>query len=88
MILDVSQTGAQIGCEEVPRVGSMIVIEYESIEFFGTVCWRQDNRFGIHFDDPLPFEQVVELRHAADRFDRSERRRLMEMAEEFVKGRN
>ena len=87
MILNASQTGAQIGCEEVPKLGSMIVIEIAPIEFFGNVAWVSDQRFGIAFDEPLAFETVVELRRRADTFDQTERRRLLKVAEEFVQGR-
>ncbi|NVE93416.1 PilZ domain-containing protein [Altererythrobacter lutimaris] len=87
MILDVSQTGAQIGCDEPPRVGAMAVIEFPPIEFFGNVAWALDTRFGMHFDEPLDQEMVIELRRQADSYDRSERRHLLKMAEEFVTGR-
>lgn len=88
MVLDVSETGAQIGCDGVPRVGAMVVIELPTIEFFGDVAWVKGKRFGIHFEEPLPFEQVVELRRKADGFDRNERKELLKIAEEFVSGRN
>ncbi len=87
LVLDVSQTGAQIGCEDVPKVGAMVVIEVSSVELFGTVAWVRGNHYGLDFDEPLAHETVVDLRHQADAFDRTERARLLKLAEEFVVGR-
>lgn len=88
-ILDASQSGARIACDELPRVGSMVVIEIPPIEFFGTVSWTDEGLFGMQFDDLLPFEAVVELRQMGDLYSQSsEARELRRAAKEFVEGRH
>ncbi|WP_394728998.1 PilZ domain-containing protein [Altererythrobacter sp. GH1-8] len=58
------------------------------VEFFGTVTWVRDGRFGIQFDEQVGYDLVVILRQIADVMDRSGTRWARERAREFVSGRN
>ena len=88
MILNASVTGAQIGCETPPAKGVMAVIDFPPIEFFGSVAWVRTTRFGMRFEEPLPYDLIVELRYKADRYERAERCRLLQLAQDFVSGRD
>ena len=66
ILVDVSQSGGKIVSAERPAVGAVVVIEGLPHELFGTVRWRTDESFGFEFDDTLPLEEVIALRHHAE----------------------
>ncbi|MCW1381200.1 PilZ domain-containing protein [Novosphingobium sp. KCTC 2891] len=84
---DVSCTGARIMLSPPAAIGSEGVMVVNGIEAFGEVVWVRAGRVGFRFDERLPLDIVVRLRHFADSFNEHERRRRERLAQEFVTGR-
>lgn len=85
---DLSVTGAAIIPQnKLPRTGDSVVLICNPVDAFGVVVWVRHGRFGVMFDEPLPLDQVVALRHFADDFADAEKQRLIEQARDWVQGR-
>jgi len=53
-LLNVSESGAMIGCDLVPCIGERVrlhLVDHPTTD--GFVRWVRDGRFGINFDVPL-----------------------------------
>lgn len=64
-LLNLSVSGAMLGIEPVPPIGSVGFLRFASVEAFGTVVWAYTKHCGIDFDEPLPLETVTAMRHLA-----------------------
>ena len=86
-IEDVSRTGARIALSGTPPLGAEGVLTINNMEAFGEVVWHRAGRVGFRFDEKLPLESVVRLRHFAAAIDGHEQQRRLRIAQEFVTGR-
>lgn len=62
LLLDISQSGARLQMEELPRVGTYALIRWNEFECFGQVLWTRAKVCGIRFDAPLGRETIVRVR--------------------------
>jgi hypothetical protein len=63
-IRDLSAGGARIQGEDLPAVGTDVLLKRGSFETFGSVAWLHDGQGGIAFDDPLDDDEVKALQTA------------------------
>ena len=87
VLIDLSCGGVRITAGVPPRVGAMAVIECQTLELFGTVKWLSEHTCGIHFDELIPIETVISMRHTADRYAGDARRDVIEHARLWAQGR-
>lgn len=85
-LVDLSYTGACIEVVAEPRIGAMIVVESPSVELFGTVRWVRGGFCGFEFDQPLTFDEAVELRRQAETEDDRVTRDRIAYARSWVTG--
>lgn len=52
-LVDVSRTGAQLLISSLPPDGKDVLLRIAGVERVGRVMWRDDEKFGIEFDEPL-----------------------------------
>ena len=65
-LIDMSRTGAKVGADDCPRIGSMVIIEGLPMELFGTVCWVRSGLIGFELDAQFTHEDVIAMRQYAD----------------------
>ncbi len=66
---DLSQHGARLTLTTpTPRPGAEVVLQVHSLDALGTVVWTQGQRFGLVFDEIVPFPQVVTIRQFGDAY--------------------
>jgi hypothetical protein len=59
-IRDISQGGVKIECEQPIEIGSPVVLTPEHLDpVAGTVRWQHDAACGIAFNQPIPFDQLI-----------------------------
>ena len=64
---DLSQVGARVTiAAKLPSCGASVVLTSKGLDVFGTVIWSLGARFAILFEEPLPLDQVIRVRHLAD----------------------
>jgi hypothetical protein len=51
---DLSAGGARVAMEDPPRVGTAVLLKWQSHEAFGCVVWVRDGTCGVTFDRMLP----------------------------------
>lgn len=61
ILLDLSETGAQMQVHQPLRCGQQVWIKAPPIEVFGTVVWVEGEQCGIAFDESLPEEDLALL---------------------------
>lgn len=69
LLEDLSQHGARVTLAtqtQTPCPGAGVVLKVHSLDVFGTVVWTEGQRFGLVFDEFVPFQQVVTIRQFAD----------------------
>lgn len=86
VIHDLSQSGARLRLQSVPRAGADVVITIGSLEAFGTVVWANDNFIGLKFYDPLSLQQVLDVRAEAEKLPATQRRELSEAGQGWCLG--
>jgi len=84
---DLSQTGARLTIDPPPPPHASGVLVINGLEAFGEVVWSSMGRAGMAFDEPMPLEQVIAVRHYADSFAEHEQNARERMVREFVMGR-
>jgi hypothetical protein len=85
---DLSQTGARLMLSGTrPRLGAGAVLEVQGTSAFGAVIWVLADRIGLQFDEALPLDEVVAIRHYADAFAEHEAAISSRNARDFVQGR-
>lgn len=88
LIDDLSQTGARVATAgNLPSPGADAVLVINGVEAFGTVRWARNQRFGVKFDEPLSFNEVVSIRDFADDYARHAQEQQLRNAREYVQGR-
>lgn len=86
---DLSQHGARITLGgHMPRAGSGMVLKIQALDAFGTVIWVAGQRLGVQFDEALPLNSVVAIRHYADAYAEHEAQLNARNARNFVQGRS
>jgi len=70
-LLDVSRTGARLEGTDLPAAGKDVVLRCCAIDTFGTVVWNISGRCGVHFDEPIGVQDLMELRAVAVVTERS-----------------
>jgi hypothetical protein len=87
VIHDLSQSGARLRLQSVPRAGADVVITIGRLEAFATVVWANDNFIGLKFYDPLSLQQVLDVRAEAEKLPASQRRELSDAGQLWCQGR-
>jgi hypothetical protein len=64
VLIDVSASGARVRSDDLPEVGSELVMSVEKVKTFGTVRWHSSTDCGVEFDQPLSQMEVFSLRRA------------------------
>lgn len=85
---DLSQTGARVAiAASQPSPGMSAILTVNGLEVLGTIKWGRAQRYGLQFDEPLPLQQVIAIRHFSDSYTRYEAEQFQRNAREFVQGR-
>lgn len=71
VLIDLSCAGAQLEGSALPQAGKDVLITLDSIEVFGTVLWREGDRCGVLFEEPISRAELAELRRCAGATPRS-----------------
>jgi hypothetical protein len=58
-LLDLSDTGAKLQGEQLPDVGTEVLVRTGGLEAFGTVVWCEDGPCGVCFDVELSPEATA-----------------------------
>jgi len=65
IVSDLSTEGAQIDGRDLPPPGEDLVMVLGSHDAFATVVWRTDDKCGIHFDEAVSDDDIVEMKKEA-----------------------
>lgn len=84
-LIDLSQSGAQLILSE-PADIRQAVLTWLNFEAFGSIVWREDDHIGMHFDEVLPFEHLIETRQRAPSVVREEAMEAKLAAKRWVAG--
>ena len=84
-LIDLSQTGARLILSQ-PGDARDAVLTWLGFEAFGSVIWREGDQVGMHFDDLVPTEQLLETRRRAPSVVREEELETRAAAREWVAG--
>ena len=60
-LIDVSADGACISGRDLPSQGAEVLVSVEGLEGFGHVVWRDDRKYCVKFNPPLPAGSVQRL---------------------------
>ena len=84
-LIDLSQNGARLILSQPGEIRDA-VLTWLKFEAFGSVIWREGDQVGMHFDELVPIEQLLETRQRAPvELDRDLHAR--DAARDFVSGR-
>jgi hypothetical protein len=61
VIRDLSPSGAQIQGRVLPTLGKLLILRKGELEVSGRIAWREGNRAGVRFEQPLPAERLFAL---------------------------
>jgi PilZ domain len=90
VLLDLSRTGARIGLAEPLPPGSLLYLNVAGLELFAEVVRRDLGKGGgtngLAFDEPLPDEAVIAVRHFAETFEQRERKAIRDSVRRWVDG--
>ncbi len=87
MLSDVSISGAGVIPQSLkPRTGANGILQCENIAVFGEVVWTGSGRCGVRFEDVLPLDEVIALRHFAETYDAKARAEFLDRARRWVQG--
>jgi hypothetical protein len=64
-LVDISETGARLGAEDLPEQGEVVEVTVDGLRTYGTVAWSSDEECGIAFDQRLTLNEVTRLRKRA-----------------------
>lgn len=64
-IRDLSLGGARIAGEDLPTVGTDVMLKRGDFESFGTIAWISDGQAGIAFDDVLDESAIAAVQMPA-----------------------
>jgi hypothetical protein len=86
VLIDLSQSGAQIGIERPMPVGEPVMLKVADLEQFGEVVRGGPGTNGIAFDDRLSHEDVLDIRRFSESMEYREREQLWAEARAWVHG--
>lgn len=86
VLLDVSQSGAQIGLEKPMAEGEAGFLTFAGFEVFGYVARAGTGFNGLEFDVELENRDVVAIRRYAESYEADKRSALREEARAWVMG--
>ncbi|MEM6857379.1 MAG: PilZ domain-containing protein [Pseudomonadota bacterium] len=86
ILLNISQTGAQIAILNSVREGEAGMLECGGVEAFAMVVRSEFSLNALHFDEQLSYEQVIDIRRLYETFEVRERRQLIETARQWASG--
>jgi hypothetical protein len=86
VIQDVSQTGAGLRLQTVPRVNADVILTFAKVEAFSNVVWTNKNSAGLKFYTPLSLEQVLVARAEGEMLPIKQRRELAGTAKAWCLG--
>lgn len=87
LVLDVSCTGARIATTETLKPGIEVLVEVSAFELFGQIVWGKRGQFGMVLEQPLPVEQVIQLRWQAAQICQQEKSIATQRIQDWVEGR-
>ena len=61
IIRDLSLSGAQIEGGPLPPLGRLLILKKGALEASGRIAWREGNRAGLSFEQPLAAESLFAL---------------------------
>ena len=61
VIRDLSLTGALIQGRVLPSLGKLLILRKGELEVSGRIAWREGNRAGIRFEQPLAADRLFAL---------------------------
>ncbi len=61
VLLDLSEGGALLNASPAPPSGCKVLLARLDLEASATVMWKEGNRFGLKFDEPLDERLVGHL---------------------------
>lgn len=92
VLLDLSRSGARIGLAKPFAPGACLYLHIARLEIFAEVVRRdQGDSGGINgliFEEPLPDETVLAVKHFAETFEQRERESLLAKVRGWVNGQN
>ena len=86
ILLNISQTGAQIAILNSIREGESGVLECGRIKTFGLVVRSEVSLNALHFDEELSYDDVIGIRRLYETYELRERRKLIETARRWASG--
>lgn len=90
VLLDLSRCGARIGLAAPLAPDVCLYLKVASLEVFAEVVRRDLGEGGgingLAFDEPLPDEDVLKVRHFAETFEQRERDNLRDQVRRWVGG--
>ena len=86
ILLNISQTGAQIAILNSVREGEAGVLECGKVKAFGLVVRSEISLNALHFDEELSYEDVIGIRRLYETYELRERRKLIETARRWASG--
>lgn len=61
-IVDVSESGARLyAAKSLAAEGDALTLKWGNREQRGRIVWREGNRYGVKFDEPLPRGVIQEM---------------------------
>ncbi|MDE2595735.1 MAG: PilZ domain-containing protein [Sphingomonadales bacterium] len=84
---NLSTSGARLLIRDAPGNGAAGYLMFAGHEAFSRVVWHAWQSCGIAFDEMLPLETVIAMRHLAESFPEMERRRHDQSIRDWVQGR-
>lgn len=61
IIRDLSLSGAQIEGAPLPPLGRLLILKKGALEAAARIAWREGNRAGVQFEQPLAAESLFAL---------------------------
>ncbi|USI72157.1 PilZ domain-containing protein [Sphingomonas morindae] len=58
-LLNISQTGAKLDCDQVPVPGEPVTLRCGTLAVPGRAAWVDGNRFGVAFDKPIDSGEIA-----------------------------
>lgn len=65
LLRNLSSTGAMVEGMDIPPAGRVVALKRPGLDVLGTVVWAREGCCGLHFDEPLPTDDVISLARSA-----------------------
>ena len=65
IVIDISRTGVRLRGDVMPSEGQELMMAVEDVRAFGCVAWRHDGECGLALEEPLPLDDVENIRRKA-----------------------